>query len=203
MSFSHSPRLHSTSLLLERPKPRLCVLGSDLLAARVHPCRAGGSGRRPLFPGLRLGPPVWLPLARREEITAVPRSPKWCRVRAEPGCRCGRPSRLCRLSRSRLPLRRVCGARGPAVRPHAPCAAGRPASEQSRARRRRRRLDDERGQIRQAAITKNEQATGEPRGRTRTAPRCASRCPAARTWPRRGLAPTDHPDARIVPRRTR
>jgi hypothetical protein len=32
-------------------------LGGDFLAARVHPCQVGGSGYKPLFPGLRPGSP--------------------------------------------------------------------------------------------------------------------------------------------------
>jgi hypothetical protein len=37
---------------------------------------------------LHVGPPVWLPLARREEITTAPKLPlisERCRVRAAPG----------------------------------------------------------------------------------------------------------------------
>lgn len=49
---------------------------SSNLAVRVHRCWAGGSGVKPLFPGLQLGPPIWLPLARREEITTTPHVPR-------------------------------------------------------------------------------------------------------------------------------
>jgi len=42
--------------------PPCADVGGDLLAARVHPCRASGSRCKLLVPGLRLGPLVWLPL---------------------------------------------------------------------------------------------------------------------------------------------
>ena len=45
------------------------------ISSRRGLCHAGGSRCKPLFPGLQLGPPVWLPLARREEVTAVPHVP--------------------------------------------------------------------------------------------------------------------------------
>lgn len=62
--------------------------GGDLLAARACPYRAGGSAGKPCCSGLRVGPPVWLPLACREGIAAGPALSlisERCRVRAEPG----------------------------------------------------------------------------------------------------------------------
>ena len=75
---------------------------------------------------LAFGPPVWLPLARREEITTCRTFPD---LRVVPGLG-GAQVVACDLSDRRPPragwparFGRACGVRGPAARPHAPCAA--------------------------------------------------------------------------------
>ena len=73
------------------------------------------------FPAFSSGRPVWLPLARREEITVVRTSPdlrSGAGSGRSPGVVVVGPIRR-RPPSSRLPSRRACGARGPAARPHA------------------------------------------------------------------------------------